>query len=107
MRTRFKLAGLVLAVALVAAACGKGGSTGGSTGAAKSGGHITIGTISNIDSLNPFVTFQQNSYAAFEYIYPQLIQINVKTLQYEPDFALKWEKSSDGLVWTFHTVPNA
>ncbi len=107
MRTRFKLAGLVLAMALVAAACGKGGSSGASSGAAKSGGHITIGTVSNIDSLNPFVTFQQNSYAAFEYIYPQLIQINEKTLAYEPDFAQKWEKSADGLSWTFHTVPNA
>jgi peptide/nickel transport system substrate-binding protein len=108
MRTRFKLAGLVLTMALVATACGKSGSSGGaSSGAAKSGGHITIGTTSNIDSLNPFVTFQQNSYAAFEYIYPQLLQINTKTLAFEPDFAQKWEESADGLTWTFHTVPNA
>ena len=51
------------------------------------GGHLIIGTTSNIDTLNPFVTFQQNSYAAFEYIYPQLVQFDSQTFELMPDFA--------------------
>ena len=77
------------------------------SGGVKTGGHLILGTLSNIDTLNPFVTFQQNSYSTFEYIYPQLVQYDLKTLEFVPDFARTWETSADGLTWTFHTVPNA
>lgn len=104
MRNSKALIGLIAAVALLATACTSGGNqSGGST----SGGHLILGTISNIDTLNPFRTFQQNSYSTFEYIYPQLVQMDLKTLDFLPDFASKWEESSDGLTWTFHTAPNA
>jgi peptide/nickel transport system substrate-binding protein len=105
------VAAVALAAGLVAAACG--GSSGsqaggaGGEGAVKEGGILRLGTMTGIDSLNPFVTFQQDSYSTFEYIYPFLVQYNTKTLQYAPDFATKWETSADGLTWTFHTVPNA
>jgi peptide/nickel transport system substrate-binding protein len=101
------------ALALAAAACsgGSGGSSGGngSSGGSqvKQGGTLRLGTASGIDSLNPFVTFQQDSYSTFEYIYPFLIQYDTKTLQFAPDFATSWDQSSDGLTWTFHTRPNA
>jgi peptide/nickel transport system substrate-binding protein len=107
MRTR-KLVTVGLALALVATACSNGGGGGANnSGGIKQGGSLTIGTISNIDTLNPFIAIQQNSYAAFEYIYPQLVQLNSKTLEFEPDFAQKWEQSPDGKQWTFHTTPNA
>lgn len=105
MRKSFKLAALVAALALAATACTSSGN--GNNNGSKTGGHLTLGTLSNIDTLNPFRTFQQNSYAAFEYIYPQLVQLDEKTLDFVPDFATKWEQSSDGLTWTFHTVPSA
>ena len=105
MRKSIKLAALVAAVALVSTACTSSGNNN-NNGGSKTGGHLTLGTLSNIDKLNPFRTFQQNSYATFEYIYPQLVQLD-KTLDFVPDFATKWEQSSDGLTWTFHTVPNA
>ena len=104
MRKWMKLAALVAVVALASTACTGGGSTNNDT---KTGGHLILGSLSNIDTLNPFRTFQQNSYATFEYIYPQLVQSISKTLDFLPDFATKWQQSSDGLTWTFTTTPNA
>jgi peptide/nickel transport system substrate-binding protein len=104
MRNSMRLAALTAAVALVLTSCGSGE---GDKGGVKTGGHLILGTLSNIDTLNPFVTFQQNSYATFEYIYPQLAQLDSKTLEFNPDFAQTWETTSDGLTWTFHTAPNA
>ena len=46
----------------------------GSGSHAKSGGTFRLGTSSRIDSLNPFVAFNQDAYSTFEYIYPVLIQ---------------------------------
>ena len=104
MRKATRLVALGVAVAFVATSCGGGGGGGGGS---TQGGHLNIGTTSNIDTLNPFVTFQQNSYAAFEYIYPQLVQYDSKTLEFIADFARTWQQSTDGLQWTFHTVPSA
>ena len=106
-----KLASLIVVVVLVSAGCTGGGndsSGSSSTGdGGTAGGHLILGTLSNIDTLNPFRTFQQNSYATFEYIYPQLVQMDLKTLDFIPEFASSWEQSSDGLTWTFHTTPDA
>ena len=109
MRTSMRLAALIAAVALVATACTGGGGNNNDNNSSdvKSGGHLILGTLSNIDTLNPFVTFQQNSYSAFEYIYPQLVQYDVKTLEFVSDFAQEWSPSTDGLTWTFNTTPNA
>ena len=71
MRTAAKLMVAISAVAVIAVGCSNNKS-GGSSG----DNHLIIGTTSNIDTMNPFVTFQQNSYAAFEYIYPQLVQFD-------------------------------
>jgi len=102
MRTAAKLMVAISAVAVIAVGCSSNKS-GGSSG----DNHLIIGTTSNIDTMNPFVTFQQNSYAAFEYIYPQLVQFDATGEKLLPDFATKWTTSPDGLVWTFDTVPNA
>ncbi len=106
MRMSVKVVALCSAVAVLGVACTSGGGSSNST-SPTSGGHLILGTTSNIDTLNPFVTFQQNSYAAFEYIYPQLVQYNSQTFEFKPDFAQSWDTSADGLTWTFHTVPNA
>ncbi|HTG47859.1 MAG TPA: ABC transporter substrate-binding protein [Actinomycetota bacterium] len=102
MRTATKLVVTISAVAFIATGC-SGSKGGGSSG----DNHLIIGTTSNIDTMNPFVTFQQNSYAAFEYIYPQLVQFAANGTTVVPDFATKWTTSPNGLVWTFDTVPNA
>jgi peptide/nickel transport system substrate-binding protein len=101
----------ILALSIVGAACGGGSGTGGGSGggggAIKEGGTLRLGTASGIDSLNPFVAFQQDAYSTFEQIYPMLLQYNSKTLTFAPDFATSWDTSSDGLTWTFHTRPGA
>jgi peptide/nickel transport system substrate-binding protein len=95
---------LLVAAALVATGCGSG--SGGQQSAVKEGGVYRLGSASSIDSLNPFVAFQQDAYSTFENIYPMLVQYNSK-LQFIPDFARSWSESSDGRTWTFHTQPNA
>ena len=106
MRMSVKVLALCSAMAVLGVACTSGGGSSNSN-SPTSGGHLILGTTSNIDTLNPFVTFQQNSYAAFEYIYPQLVQYDSQTFEFKPDFAQSWDTSADGLTWTFHTVPNA
>ena len=76
---RLALVGVVLAVCVFAAAAQ--GSH------AKSGGTFRLGTSSRIDSLNPFVAFNQDAYSTFEYIYPELIQYDKANHNFAPDFA--------------------
>ena len=106
MRKRIAaVAALVLAASLVAG-CGGSKNSSGTTGAVKEGGTLRIGTSSRIDSLNPYVAFNQDAYTTFMYIYPFLVQYD-QNLQFTPDFATKWDTSKDGLTWTFHTRPGA
>jgi peptide/nickel transport system substrate-binding protein len=101
------LPALVLAVALVVGACGGGSSsTTPSGGPIKNGGVLRIAAYDGIDSMNPFVGVNDDSYAAYEYIYPQLVQYDA-SLNIVADFATKWSESTDGKTWTFQTVPNA
>src|SRR5882672_4239881 len=72
----------------------------------KAGGTFRVGTSSGIDSLNPYVAFNQDAYSAFEYVYPVLVQYD-KNLHFAPFFARSWKASNGGKTWTFKTVPNA
>ncbi|HZU21055.1 MAG TPA: peptide ABC transporter substrate-binding protein [Gaiellaceae bacterium] len=98
MARRFTLLGAVLATCLVVTA-----ATGSHT---KSGGTFRIGTASGIDSLNPYVAFNQDAYSTFEYIYPVLVQYD-KNLHFAPFFARSWKVTNGGKTWTFRTQPNA
>lgn len=97
----FSIGAALAAVALVAAACGA--SPGGGV---TEGGVFRLGSASSIDSLNPFVAFQEDAYSTFEIIYPYLVQYN-SSLQFVPDFARSWSAGGGGRVWTFHTQPGA
>jgi peptide/nickel transport system substrate-binding protein len=105
MTMRKRWAG-VGAVALLAIAIGVFASSAGSR-TAKSGGTFRIGTSSGIDSLNPYVAFNQDAYATFQYIYPILVQYDKTNLNFAPLFARSWKSSKDGKTWTFKTQPNA
>ena len=83
---------------LLASATGAGGSH------TKSGGTFRLATSSGIDSLNPYVAFNQDVYSTFEYIYPLLVQYDRANKQFVPDFARSWKASKDGKTWTFTTV---
>ena len=97
-----------LILATTATGCGGGGSSSSDTNASsgKSGGTFRLGTASGIDSLNPYVAFNQDAYSAFEYIYPILVQYD-DNLHYAPFFAKSWHASNGGKTWTFKTQPNA
>ena len=111
MTKRALWAGAILAVLLAVAACG--GSDGGGeatpagTGQEDTGGEIVkggilrIGTTGEIDSINPFVAFNAESYQAFVIQYPLLVQYSPE-FEWEGDLAESWETSEDGLTWTFH-----
>jgi peptide/nickel transport system substrate-binding protein len=106
-RGRLRLCAALAAVALLAAGCGSG-SAGKTNRAAKviEGGTFRLGTSSGIDSLNPYVAFQQDAYTTFAYIYPFLVQYD-QQLKFAPDFAERWTTSSDGRTWTFTTRAGA
>jgi peptide/nickel transport system substrate-binding protein len=97
---------LLLVLALAAAAGCGGKSKSSSKGDVKEGGTLRLGTSSRIDSLNPYVAFNQDAYTTFMYIYPFLVQYD-RNLHFAPDFATKWETSADGKTWTFHTRSGA
>ena len=101
MRKRW-LAALLLTSGALIFATGAIGSGSKST----SGGTFRLGTASGIDSLNPYVAFNQDAYSAFEYIYPILVQYD-SHLHYAPFFATSWHASKDGKSWTFKTQPHA
>jgi peptide/nickel transport system substrate-binding protein len=98
------LAALMLGVAVVAVVVFA--STAGGSGS-KSGGTFRVGTSSGIDSINPYVAFNQDAYATFQYIYPILVQYDRTNLKFAPFFATSWKSSNGGKTWTFKTVANA
>ncbi len=101
LRRASALVAVVAAVALSAAGCGNTAA-----GGVKDGGVFRLGSASVIDSLNPLIAFNSDSYVTFEYIYPYLDQYNPQ-LKIVGDFATSWSTSANGLVWTFHTQPHA
>jgi peptide/nickel transport system substrate-binding protein len=103
MRKRWLAAAVLLtATALIFATT----ATGSGKKASSSGGTFRVGTASGIDSLNPYVAFNQDSYSAFEYIYPVLVQYD-SHLHFAPFFARSWSHSKNGKTWTFKTQAHA
>jgi peptide/nickel transport system substrate-binding protein len=96
----------VLAVALVGVAAAALAVSLAQGSPDQTGGVFRLGTSSRIDSLNPFVAFNQDAYSTFMYVYPFLVQYD-KKLQFAPDFARSWKVSKDGKTWTFKTAANA
>jgi peptide/nickel transport system substrate-binding protein len=124
MRTRFLLAAAaVAAFTALAAGCGGSGesaspapstgpadTSGGAAtteGSFKKGGILRIGTISYIDSLNPYNYIQTQATNAMNMIFPQLVQYDYGPNGYHVvgDWATSWETSPDGKDWTFHLKP--
>src|SRR5215472_14986970 len=103
-RAAFAAIGAALALVVAVAACsshGSQGSTGGSSG------FLRLGTIAALNSLNPWVTTDQLSLDVQSDIYPRLVQYNLSTMTFEPDFATSWKLSGGGRILTFSIVPHA
>ncbi|HTW21096.1 MAG TPA: peptide ABC transporter substrate-binding protein [Mycobacteriales bacterium] len=105
MRAR-RTAFAVLAAAMLLAGCDRGVSLN-DPGIPGPGGFLRIGTISIINSMNPWITDDQLALDTQSDMYPRIIQYNLKTLDFEPAFATKWVLSNHGRTWTFTTRPDA
>src|ERR1022692_1774056 len=96
------------AVVAISAVLALAGCSHGSQGkGAASSDFLRLGTIAALNSLNPWVTTDQLSLDLQSDIYPRLIQYNLSTMNFEPDFATSWKQSGGGLIFTFTTVPHA
>jgi peptide/nickel transport system substrate-binding protein len=94
LRAAVAAAGTVL---LLAAGCGGGAGTAGSS----DGKILRIGTTYYIDTLNPFVGIETQDSTAYGMVFPQLVQYG-PGLKLQGDWAKSWSHTADGLVWTFH-----
>ena len=97
------LATAILAVGLV----GYATKASGFGANAKAGGTFRMGTSSRIDSLNPYVAFNQDAYNTFEYVYPFLVQYDKTNSKFVSDFATSWKPTDGGKTWTFKTRSGA
>ena len=98
------LAALAVGAALIALAAF--GAVAKGTGT-QGGGTFRIGTSSRIDSLNPYVAFNQDAYNTFEYVYPFLVQYDQSNQHFAKDFGTSWHSSNGGKTWTFKTRAHA
>ena len=90
MRMRMLLpAVVVLAAVFGATGCGGGSSADSGGGGSTTGGILRVGTANTIDSLNPFIAIESQSYNAFVMEYPQLVQYGPGP-KLEGDWATSW-----------------
>ena len=99
---RRRLLGAALVALALASGCGPGGGDG--AGGASRGGILKVGTVNYIDSLNPFIGIEDQSYNSYVMLYPQLVQYG-PGLELVGDWAKEWSHTPDGLKWTFRLEP--
>ncbi len=62
---------------------------------------LRVGTIQDLDSLNPYQTLLVSGYEVFQLTYNLLVDFG-PDLEPVPGFADRWERAADGTSWTFH-----
>ncbi len=62
---------------------------------------LTVALLNEVDSFNPFLGIEVESYEMWALTYDFLTEIAVDDLSVEPSLAAEWETSEDGLSWTF------
>jgi peptide/nickel transport system substrate-binding protein len=97
----------VVSAFLVVAALALSGATPGApadAAAAASPGKVTftVGMLNNVDSFNPFLGIEAESYEMWALMYDYMINYNMKDMSPRPGLAKSWDTSPDGLTWTFH-----
>ncbi len=63
---------------------------------------FTVGILNNVDSFNPFLGVEAESYEMWALMYDYMIRYSMKDMSPEPGLAKSWDTSDDGLTWTFH-----
>ncbi len=62
---------------------------------------FTVGMENEVDSFNPFVGIEAESFEAWALTYDYMITYSMEDMSPEPGLATSWEQSDDGLTWTF------
>ena len=68
----------------------------------KQGGSLTLATISEPLTFNLAISTDASSSGVLGYLFEGLTETSWLTDQVEPALAESWERSEDGLTWTFH-----
>ena len=103
------LVALLGSLALIAAACGPSGPTGGGTTPADTpvaGGRVIEGSFADVQRLNPVTSNDAPSTLVSSKIYDTLASYDHKTGEPKPWMA-KWTVTSDNLTYTWTIEPNA
>jgi peptide/nickel transport system substrate-binding protein len=71
------------------------------------GGTFTVALLNEVDSFNPFLGIEAESYEMWALTYDYLVGYEMKDMSPKPALAEEWETSEDGLTWTFHMRDDA
>ena len=64
-----------------------------------------VGTLEDVDTLNPFIGYSGVDYPVYHLNYDFLVGFDPAKLQPRPEFAESWSHSPDGKTWTFKIRP--
>jgi len=62
---------------------------------------LRVGTVQDLDALNPYQTLLESGYEVFLLTYNLLVDFG-PNLEPVPGFADSWTRAADGKSWTFH-----
>lgn len=62
---------------------------------------FTVGLQNEVDSFNPFLGIEAESYEMWALTYDYMITYALEDMSPQPGLATEWETSDDGLTWTF------
>lgn len=63
---------------------------------------FTIALLNEVDSFNPFLGIEAESYEMWALTYDYMISYSMEDMSPQPGLAESWDTSDDGLTWTFH-----
>lgn len=95
----------LVALTLLAAACGPAAGGKETSNTPSKGGTITFGMTGNPVVFNPILSTDVPSNQVISRVYSGLVRVN-ENLEMVGDLAEKWEFSPDGLTWTFTLKKN-
>jgi peptide/nickel transport system substrate-binding protein len=72
----------------------------------KHGGRIVTGLLSDLETLNPLLSYDADGLTFNRLMASGLTRLNLITQEPEPALAKSWESSDDHLTWTFHLRQN-
>jgi peptide/nickel transport system substrate-binding protein len=63
---------------------------------------FTVGTKQDVDNMNPYAGVVLSAYEVWNMQYNVLVNLSADDMSPIPEVATSWERSADGLTWTFH-----